>query len=402
MAPFPFFKPSQEPLRTTVGTNPCADSADEKTAFARTVAAPAPGLEDPATTTRQQRSLDHWRELAGTSARAIVSRTAGGIETVLAADGSALGDSARGEELLKAVKGTRPFREAASAAAAEAKEAARNTVRAYEKRLRALESLRGLAPEPRDRSWYEHRIEEAKGWRADTVPFTEPEPSLEAIALELGQEARQAVNPLAFWKTTKLREEYVAERARDRIEAARAAWSGRRDAWNATQEKKTAAMVAAREQAVSQLQAAMNGDAAYVQEGVARRLRDLDLSLMTAIEVGFSAPSLRVSFELAGENGVPTCRAVTLKSGWLRIKALSDSERQKLAAGIAQGLAELAAAVGLDVSPAVETVHVTVALDGKTIEQRDFSRPSASSAVPSSTVSSPALSSALSSPPESD
>ena len=371
MAPFtnPFEKPAVETLRSVVGSDPCAGVADEDTAFTHDVVAPVPGSEDPATTARQREALERWRELAGGDARAAVRRTAGGVETVLAADGSVIGDAVDEAGLLAAIKGTRPFRDASAIARAEAKAAACEAERAWSDRLAAITGLHALAPTPRDASWYEASIAEARGWAADTAPFPEPEPSLDAIAAELGEEARKAVNPLAFWKTARLRQEYVASRARDRIAAARRAWGERRDAWVAAQDERAAALEAAREEAVSQLQAAMDGDPAYVRESVVRRLDELGLPLEVSVEVGFSAPELRVSLDLSGEGGIPHLQCATLKSGWLRVRPYGA--RKELGTGAARDLARVVAAVGFDVSPAVGRVRVTATLDGETLVAKD-------------------------------
>ncbi|WP_251158691.1 hypothetical protein [Caniella muris] len=367
MVPFPnpFKKPAVETLCAVVGSDPCAEVADEDTAFTHDVVAPVPGSEDPDTTRRQRKALERWRELAGNDARAAVRRTAGGVETVLAADGSVIGDAVDEAELLAAIKGTRPFRHASAFAREEAKAAACEAEQAYNRRVAAIEQIAALAPTPRDASWYEASIAETQGWTADTEPFAEPEPSLDAIAAELGEEARRAVNPLAFWKTTQLREEYVASRARDRIAAARRAWGERRDAWVAAQGEKVAALEAAREEAVAQLRAALDGDPAYVREGVVRRLDEMGLPLEVSVEVGFSAPELQVSLDLSGKGGIPERQLVTLKSGWLRVKP--SGARRKLGKEAARDLAWVVAAVGFDVSPAVRRVSVTATLDGKTL-----------------------------------
>lgn len=372
MVPFPnpFKKPAVETLRAVVGSDPCAGVADEDTAFTHDVAAPVPGSEDPDTTRRQRKALERWRELAGDDARAAVRRTAGGVETVLAADGSVIGDAVDEAGLLAAIKGTRPFRDASAIAREEAKAAASEAEQAHNRRVAAIEQLHTLAPTPRDASWYEASIAEARGWTADVEPFTEPEPSLDAIAAELGEEARRAVNPLAFWKTTRLREEYVASRARDRIAAARRAWCERRNAWTAAQGERAAALEAAREEAVAQLQAALDGDPAYVRESVVRRLDEMGLPLEVSAEVGFSAPELQVSLDLSGEGGIPERRLVTLKSGWLRVKP--NGSRKRLAKDAAHGLARVVAAVGFDVSPAVRRVGVTATLDGETLVTEDI------------------------------
>lgn len=371
MAPFtnPFEKPAVETLRAVVGSDPCAGVAGEDTAFTHDVVAPVPGSEDPDTTARQREALERWRGIAGDDARAAVRRTAGGVETVLAADGSVIGDAVDEVGLLAAIKGTRPFRDASAIARAEAKAAAREAEQAWNDRFMAITRLHALAPTPRDASWYEASIAEAQGWAADTEPFPEPEPSLDAIAAELGEEARRAVNPLAFWKTARLREEYVASRARDRIAAARRAWGERRDAWMAAQGERAAALEAARKEAVAQLRAALDGDPAYVREGVVRRLDELGLPLEVSVEVGFSAPELQVSLDLSGEGGIPHRQCVTLKSGWLRVRPYAA--RKGLGTGAARDLARVVAAVGFDVSPAVGRVRVTATLDGETLVAKD-------------------------------
>lgn len=357
----------------TLGTPPQLQKITPETAFHETIIAPAPGFEESATTQRQLDALNQWRALCGDHPTAQISVTAGGQETISNENG-VIGDSPTEAQLLLAIKGTRQYKQALSQARAKAKGAAAQAVQDYHQRLETLENIGELASVPQDLAWYQSNIDEVQSWRIDPETFDEPEPSLNDIALTLGQEARAAVNPLAFWKTKQMRMDYIAQRAQDRILAARQDWNSRKEAFESTQAERAQALETARTSAMEWLTKAIDGDPAYVAETTVQRLKDLDLPLELKLELSFDAPTLTVSASFDAEKTFPTQTPHTLKSGWLRTKPLTEKDLLTLAENLMPALAKVIANAGFDVSPKVEQAHITIYYNGEQVAELKVER----------------------------
>lgn len=320
---------SSRPKWTTIGSNPAPQQITPNTSFSQSIIPPVSGHEDPKTTQRQLEALNHWRSLAGDHPTAQVTVTAGGKEVIQDTTGT-IGDSLAEADLLLAIKGTREYKNAVSKARTQAKAAAAQAVQDFESRLDALASVGDLAPTPQDLAWYESNLADVQSWHVDPEPFNEPEPSLDAIAQELGQEARTAVNPLAFWKTKQLRLEYIAQRAQDRVIAARQEWEVRRDAFLAAQTERAQSLESARESAMDWLTKALEGNPNYVTEKTIQSLTELNLPLELSLQLSFEAPTLTIMTSFDPENTFPQERPSTLKAGWLRTRPMPKKDLSTL------------------------------------------------------------------------
>ncbi len=363
-------KKNAEPttICATIGTAFQSQEITPETAFHEVIVAPAPGFEESATTQRQLDALNQWRALCGDHPTAQISVTAGGQET-LSNENGVIGNSPTEAQLLLAIKGTRQYKQALSQARAKAKGAAAQAVQDYHQRLKTLESIGELAPVPQDLAWYQSSIDEVQGWHIDPDTFDEPEPSLEDIAITLGQEARAAVNPLAFWKTKQMRMDYIAQRAQDRILAARHEWNSHKEAFEAAQAQRIQALETARTSAMEWLTKAIDGDPTYVTETTIQRLKDLDLPLELKLELSFDAPTLTVSTSFGPEKTFPSHVPHTLKSGYLRTKPLAEKNLDALAEKLASALGNVIANAAFDVSPKVEQVLIKFYLGANQIDE---------------------------------
>lgn len=364
---------SSRPKWTTIGSNPAPQQITPNTSFSQSIIPPVSGHEDPKTTQRQLEALNHWRSLAGDHPTAQVTVTAGGKEVIQDTTGT-IGDSLAEADLLLAIKGTREYKNAVSKARTQAKAAAAQAVQDFESRLDALASVGDLAPTPQDLAWYESNLADVQSWHVDPEPFNEPEPSLDAIAQELGQEARTAVNPLAFWKTKQLRLEYIAQRAQDRVIAARQEWEVRRDAFLAAQTERAQSLEFARESAMDWLTKALEGNPNYVTEKTIQSLTELNLPLELSLQLSFEAPTLTIMTSFDPENTFPQERPSTLKAGWLRTRPMPKKDLSTLIDQFTPELGHVLAAVGFDVSPAIEQARVNLYSDNMVLGEYEYTR----------------------------
>lgn len=364
---------SSRPKWTTIGSNPAPQQITPNTSFSQSIIPPVSGHEDPKTTQRQLEALNHWRSLAGDHPTAQVTVTAGGKEVIQDTTGT-IGDSLAEADLLLAIKGTREYKNAVSKARTQAKAAAAQAVQDFESRLDALASVGDLAPTPQDLAWYESNLADVQSWHVDPEPFNEPEPSLDAIAQELGQEARTAVNPLAFWKTKQLRLEYIAQRAQDRVIAARQEWEVRRDAFLAAQTERAQSLESARESAMDWLTKALEGNPNYVTEKTIQSLTELNLPLELSLQLSFEAPTLTIMTSFDPENTFPQERPSTLKAGWLRTRPMPKKDLSTLIDQFTPELGHVLAAVGFDVSPAIEQARVNLYSDNMVLGEYEYTR----------------------------
>ncbi|NLQ13716.1 hypothetical protein HGI81_07630 [Olsenella sp. KGMB02461] len=364
---------SSRPKWTTIGSNPTPQQITPDTSFSQAIVPPAPGCEDPKITQRQLEALNRWRSLAGDHPTAQVTVTAGGKETIQDTTGT-IGDSPAEADLLLAIKGTREYKDGASKARTQAKAAAAQAIQNFESRLDALASIGDLAPTPQDLAWYESNLADVQSWHVDPEPFDEPEPSLDAIAQELGREARAAVNPFAFWKTKQLRLGYIAQRAQDRVTAALQGWEARRNAFLAAQTERAQSLEAARESAIDWLTKAMEGDPSYVTEKTIQSLTELNLPLDLSLQLSFEAPTLTIMASFDPEKTFPQERPSTLKTGWLRTKPMSKKDLSTLVDQLTPELGHVLAAVGFDVSPAIEQARVNLYSDNMVLGEYEYTR----------------------------
>lgn len=197
---------------------------------------------------------------------------------------------------------------------------------------------------------------------------------MDAIALELGQEARAAVNPLAFWKTKQQRMDYIAQHAQDRILAARKEWTDRKEAFETAQTERIESLETARSSALDWLQKAIDGDPDYITETTVQRLKDLDLPLELKLELSFDVPTLAVSVSFDPEKTFLQERPSTLKAGWLRIKPIPKKDLLSVIDQFTPELGRVLAAASFDVSPAVRTVRTTFSYNENQLTSLEFTR----------------------------
>lgn len=194
--------------------------------------------------------------------------------------------------------------------------------------------------------------------------FGEPSPSLSQIQEELSREADQEVHTRLFWKTWKLKDEYVRARIRERYEKAVAALEERRANFEAVEDaaarKHDAEERKRCEDQRARLKDALAGDEAYLKKELRRRMGRRVVPLQYKLRMDLSnEDELRVRVLLPCVDEFPHTVVETTRSGKTKLKALSQ---RALREGYAEYLFALTAYVGrelFDLSPKVERVSIS-------------------------------------------
>lgn len=194
--------------------------------------------------------------------------------------------------------------------------------------------------------------------------FEEPLPSLAQIQEELSREADQEVQTRLFWKTWKLKDEYVKARIRGRYDSAVAALEERRAVFEAAEDaaaKKLEAEELRRcEDQRARLSEALAGDETYLKKEMRRRMGGRAVPLHCKLRMdSLNESELCVRVLLPGVDEFPHTVSETTRSGKTKIKALSQ---RAIREGYAEYLFGLTVYVGrelFDLSPKVGRVAIS-------------------------------------------
>ena len=217
---------------------------------------------------------------------------------------------------------------------------------------------------PRTKESIEEEIRQIEPTPYVRKSFEEPLPCLVQIQEELSREADQEVHTLLFWKTWKLKDEYVKARIRERYESAVTALEERRAVFEAAEDaeakKHEDEELRRCEDQRARLSEALAGDEAYLKKEMRRRMGRRAVPLRYKLRMdSLNESALRVRVLLPGVDEFPHTVSETTRSGKTKIKALSQ---RALREGYAEYLFGLTAYLGrelFNLSPKIDRVTVS-------------------------------------------
>ncbi|WP_455137958.1 DUF4236 domain-containing protein [Thermophilibacter sp.] len=165
--------------------------------------------------------------------------------------------------------------------------------------------------------------------RYDRKVFNVPKPQIDELVEEISREADSEVKTLAFWKSYRLKNDYVKERIKERYSAAFDAWDKRRQSFEAEESererKQNKAFDKQYDKQVENIKNRLEGNAIFMSSESRRIISNLDVPLSDHLTCSCSV--LRASNELFLDVSLPPIEdlpaeeLVTLKSGKTKVKA---------------------------------------------------------------------------------
>lgn len=195
--------------------------------------------------------------------------------------------------------------------------------------------------------------------------FSTPKPSEAEFVARLEREAEANVATFAFWRTKKLREQYVEERLPKQYASAVASWQAENDAFEQEESSRAASMDAIYQQqyesAKACLEQKLSGDADYVESALDSWLETIELPLDFSIQYEYESDShsLYIDLDLPEIEDIPDEIAFMSASGTMKVKKKTQQKLREDYARCIFGFAVFVASHCFGVSVLIENVTVS-------------------------------------------
>jgi len=219
------------------------------------------------------------------------------------------------------------------------------------------------APEIQSESSWAIALSELKPEIYDAKSFGESHPTEDDIRTALSFEATRKIRSWKFWQLKRLRREYVDANTKARHIERVKEWSKKKEMHDETEQstksKKDREFRLAYEQTKAQIQAAINGDHAYIREALDDLFEGMNMPFDFSIDYEMRGNEVLIDLDLPEIEDMPLKKASILATGKVKVVEKPQKELRSEYARCVTGLGVYVAAGVFNISPKIVNVLIS-------------------------------------------
>lgn len=309
--------------------------------------------------------LYNRQKISGTSKKSTVPQQDMNISLTLDETGSpklrvtdSFGRDITDEQTIRKIKRMASYKDAVEKLSNDKRETIENTLKSF---IEIYKLTPPLTPE----SIYLEKLRVLQLQKYEKRSFSTPPPSIESVTLLLQIEAKQTIKKILFWKNKKLREEFVANNIKQRLQQKFEEWELKRDSFNKAEEeneiKQNKLFFKQYIEARSKIENFLNATDASVSKSVEELLSEITLPVDFAVDFEYSESisTLYIDLNLPEIEDMPKMKVNLLQSEKISIKEKSQKELKQEYALCVCGIAFYFAGCFFNISSKISAIQIS-------------------------------------------